>query len=229
MSQIRLFTPPNVVTLANLTCGIVGIQQVFSGSLIVATYCIYFAALFDFLDGFVARQFKSSSELGKQLDSLSDVVSFGLLPGFLIFYLLGEYKWFSIIVPLFSALRLAKFNIDSRQKQGFIGVPTPINALFVSSLTFVFQGNVVVQEINYLLILLVLFSSIMLVVEMPLLDIKFEHFQLRENAYRYLFLLLSLLFTVFLKWGCFIPIYFLYLLLSLIQNITSKYKNEIHS
>ena len=82
-----------------------------------------------------------------------------MLPGFLIFYLLGEYKWFSIIVPLFSALRLAKFNIDSRQKQGFIGVPTPINALFVSSLTFVFQGNVVVQEINYLLILLVLYLS----------------------------------------------------------------------
>jgi CDP-diacylglycerol--serine O-phosphatidyltransferase len=223
MAQIRLFTAPNVVTLANLACGFVGIQQVFSGNVEVACYCIYLAAFFDFFDGFVARLFKSSSELGKQLDSLSDVVSFGLLPGFLTFHLLVEYKWFSILLSLFSALRLAKFNIDDRQKQGFVGVPTPINALFVSSLVFIFQGNVVLKEINYLLMFLVFFSSVMLVVEMPLFDMKFVHYRLRDNFYRYLLILLSLFFIVFLEWGCFIPIYFLYLLLSLIQNITSKY------
>jgi CDP-diacylglycerol---serine O-phosphatidyltransferase len=222
MTQLRLFTPPNIVTVANLACGFVGIQQVFAGNVEFACYCIYLAGLFDFLDGFVARLFKSTSELGKQLDSLSDVVSFGVLPGFLMFALLQEYKWVSIIVPLFSALRLAKFNVDTRQSDEFIGVPTPINALFITSLVFIFNGQIVVQEINFLLIFLILFSSLMLIVELPLLDIKFKSFGFAENKFRYLLLFFSAVFILLLKWECFIAIYFLYLLLSLAQNITLK-------
>ena len=119
-NKLKLFTLPNIVTIANLACGFVGIQQVFEGNLQNASYCIYLAAIFDFLDGFVARLFKSTSELGKQLDSLCDVVSFGVLPGFMVFALLVEYKWIAIIIPLFSALRLAKFNVDERQSERIV-------------------------------------------------------------------------------------------------------------
>jgi len=222
MTQLRLFTIPNLVTIANLASGFIGIQLVFSGNLEYACFCIYLASIFDFLDGFVARLFKSTSELWKQLDSLSDLVSFGVLPGFLIFALLQEYKWVSIIIPLLSALRLAKFNIDNRQKNGFIGVPTPINALLISSLVFMFNGQIFLQEINLLLITLVLFSSVMLLVELPLLDLKFNNFDLIENKMRYLFLGFSLVFIPLLKWECFIAIYFLYIFLSFVQNISIK-------
>jgi CDP-diacylglycerol--serine O-phosphatidyltransferase len=180
------------------------------------------AAIFDFLDGFVARLFNSTSELGKQLDSLCDLVSFGVLPAFMLFSLLVEYKWIAIIIPLFSALRLAKFNVDERQSESFRGVPTPMNALFVSSLTFILNGNIVSPEINWVLIALVVFSSLMLVVEMPLIALKFSTFALGENIYKYLLLLLSLVFVVLLKWDSFVFIYFTYLLFSFLQNIKPK-------
>lgn len=221
-NNLKLFTLPNIVTIANLACGFVGIQQVFEGNLQNASYCIYLAAIFDFLDGFVARLFKSTSELGKQLDSLCDVVSFGVLPGFMVFSLLVEYKWFAIFIPLFSALRLAKFNVDERQSESFIGVPTPMNALFVSSLTFMLNGNIVSPEINWVLIVLVVFSSLMLVVEMPLIALKFSTFAFRTNIYKYLLLFLSLVFVVLLKWDSFVFIYFTYLLFSFLQNIKSN-------
>lgn len=221
-NKLKLFTLPNIVTIANLACGFVGIQQVFEGNLQNASYCIYLAAIFDFLDGFVARLFKSTSELGKQLDSLCDVVSFGVLPGFMVFALLVEYKWIAIIIPLFSALRLAKFNVDERQSESFRGVPTPMNALFVSSLTFVLNESIVSAEINGFSIALVVFASLMLVVEMPLIALKFSTFGFRENIYKYLLLFLSLVFVVLLKWDSFVFIYFTYLLFSFLQNIKPK-------
>ncbi len=223
MNKLRLFTIPNMVTIANLACGFVGIQQAFEGNLENASYCIYLAAIFDFFDGFVARLFKSTSELGKQLDSLCDVVSFGVLPGFMVYSLLVEYKWLAIIIPLFSALRLAKFNVDERQSDSFIGVPTPINALFISSLAFVFAGKIVVPEINFVLIGLVVFSSIMLVVELPLIALKFKGFSFKPNSDKYVLILLSGILIVVLKWDSFVIIYFLYLLLSFIKNISLKF------
>lgn len=222
-NQLKLFTIPNIVTIANLACGFIGIQQVFAGNLDNAIYCIYCASIFDFLDGFVARLFKSTSELGKQLDSLCDVVSFGVLPGFMVFSLLVEMKWLSIVIPLFSALRLAKFNVDERQSTGFIGVPTPMNALFVSSLVYIFDGNIVSPEINYALIGLVIFSSIMLIVEMPLMALKFSSFGLTDNIYKYLLLFFSVVFVVTLKWDSFVFIYFSYLLFSFLQNFIPKF------
>ena len=221
-NKLKLFTLPNIVTIANLACGFVGIQQAFEGNLQNASYCIYLAAIFDFLDGFVARLFKSTSELGKQLDSLCDVVSFGVLPGFMVFSLLVDYKWVAIIIPLFSALRLAKFNVDERQSESFRGVPTPMNALFISSLTFILNGNIVSPEINGVLIALVVFSSFMLIIEMPLIALKFSTFAFKENIYKYLLLFLSLVFVVLLKWDSFVFIYFTYLLFSLLQNIKPK-------
>ena len=135
---------PNAMTCGHLLCGCVGIVRVFEHDLITASYLIFLAALLDFGDGFVARLLKASSAMGKELDSLADMVTFGVLPAFMLFSLIGQeidnqsvlpYSAFSIAV--FSALRLAKFNIDPRQTDSFIGLPTPANALVVASLPLI--------------------------------------------------------------------------------------------
>ncbi|MBC7390571.1 MAG: CDP-diacylglycerol--serine O-phosphatidyltransferase [Opitutaceae bacterium] len=224
---MRLFTIPNLVTLANLLSGLFGIVFCFHNKLDYACYCIYFAALFDFLDGFVARLFKSSSELGKQLDSLCDIVSFGVLPGFIMYSTLLQYKEISFVVPVFSALRLAKFNIDQRQSDGFIGVPTPINAFFLTSIFFTFSSKVSV-EINYILLGFIMFSSVLLVSEIPLMSLKFKNVILKENIFKFILIALSLILLPVLKLESFIAIYFIYILLSVINNFTNR-NNVVHS
>lgn len=228
MAEFRVFTLPNLFTAANMVCGFVGIQLAFSGNLIGACYCIYLAAIVDFFDGFVARLLNASSEMGKQLDSLCDVVSFGVLPGFLIYNLLEEYKWIAAIVPIFAALRLAKFNIDTRQSDGFVGIPTPITALFITSVTFVFHQKVVLQEINYFLLFVTVLVSVLMIAEFNLISLKFKGRSLGPNLYRYLLVFVSVGFVITLRWESFIPIYFFYILLSIIHNKFSTKTHEIH-
>lgn len=218
MGEFRVFTLPNFFTAANMACGFVGIYLVFNGFLKEACYCIYLAAVVDFLDGFVARLLKATSEMGKQLDSLCDVVSFGVLPGFIMFSLLVEYKWVAVIVPVFAALRLAKFNIDKRQGDGFIGIPTPITALLITSVAFVFEGKVALVEINYFLVGLTVLVSILMVSEFNLISLKFKGPSFGSNLYRYLLVFVSVGFVITLKWESFIAIYFFYILFSLIHN-----------
>lgn len=222
MTSIKLYTPANFVTLSSLVCGCIGIKQALDGQLIVASYCIYLAAVLDFLDGFVARLFNSTSEIGKQLDSLCDMVSFGVLPGFILYSLLEEYKWIALLVPLCSALRLAKFNVDERQSEGFIGVPTPINALFITSLAFILKDKVVLQEVNYFLITVAVITSFLLVAEFPLLSLKFKSLAFSENRYRFILIFVSIVFIVLLKQSAFGAIYISYILLSLIKNILQE-------
>lgn len=218
MSEFKIFNIPNFFTAANMACGCIGIQHVFAGNWEVACYCIYLAAFVDFLDGFVARLFNATSELGKQLDSLCDVVSFGVLPGFIVYSMLVEYKWTALIIPIFSALRLAKFNIDKRQSDGFVGVPTPITALLISSLAFVFNGKVVLQEINFVLMAFTVFSSFMMITELPLISLKFKGMNFMPNIYRYILLAASIVFVVLLQKESFIVIYLVYLVLSIVHN-----------
>ena len=168
--------------------------------------------------------FNSSSELGKQLDSLCDIVSFGVLPGFIMYSTLEEYKMAALIIPIFSALRLAKFNIDDRQSDGFIGVPTPINAFLITSLYYIFAQNILSVEVNYVLITLIISSSILLIVELPLLSLKFSTFNLKDNVFKYLLLLLSLVSLIILKVQSFVAIYFVYILLSVFNNFNFKKK-----
>jgi len=131
---------PNTITLLNLFSGVMGIIWVLDGQLLYGAYFVLIAAGFDFLDGFVARLLKVQSEIGKELDSLADVVSFGVLPGIMLFTMVrdqAELPWLpylTLIVPMLSAYRLAKFNLDTRQTDRFIGLPTPANALFISAL-----------------------------------------------------------------------------------------------
>jgi CDP-diacylglycerol--serine O-phosphatidyltransferase len=148
---------PNILTLSNLLCGCLAIKFAFEWDLVMASYLVGLAAVFDFLDGFAARLLKVSGEMGKQLDSLADMVSFGVVPGIMAFQLIqisiftnavnlesdvyslrDSLAYFAFLIPVLSAYRLAKFNIDTRQTDQFIGLPTPANALFFGSLVLIF-------------------------------------------------------------------------------------------
>jgi len=156
MQKIVAFIP-NLFTLGNLFCGCLGIIFAFQWRLDLAAYMVFLAAFLDFFDGFFARLLKVDGELGKQLDSLADMVSFGVVPGVVMYHLLGvseinsiNYPDFlrdynvaliALMIPIFSAYRLAKFNIDTRQSHGFIGLPTPANAIFFCSIPLILGIN----------------------------------------------------------------------------------------
>ena len=140
--MIRKFIP-DFITSLNIACGIVGVVFAFKGRCDMAMYLMLAAAVFDFLDGFAARALCAYSDLGKELDSLCDVVSFGVLPSIMLYTttkacMMGEnlFCFVPLLIAVFSALRLAKFNVDTRQSAGFLGLPTPACALFVASLCF---------------------------------------------------------------------------------------------
>ncbi len=146
---------PNAITCGNLLCGCLAIVKSFEGDLVWAAYLVGIAAVLDFLDGLAARLLKVSSPIGKDLDSLADMVTFGLVPGIVMFQMISfsnllypfdlfhSLKYFAFIIPIFSAIRLAKFNNDTRQSDSFIGLPTPANAMIICSipLIFAFEGS----------------------------------------------------------------------------------------
>src|SRR5476651_291942 len=142
---------PNAITCANLFSGCVGIVFAFSGNPVFAAYCIFLAAIFDFFDGFASRVLQSFSGIGKDLDSLADMVSFGFLPAAIMYQLflqapqiegVSQYlNFIAFLIPVFSALRLAKFNTDERQTEIFIGLPTPANAILIASLPFILDQH----------------------------------------------------------------------------------------
>ena len=219
---------PNTLTLANLFCGCLGIVQVFEGRPEMASYLIVAAAVFDFFDGFAARLLNVASPIGKDLDSLADVVTFGVLPSVILFWFMeegfrgGDYeplRYTAFLVAVFSALRLAKFNNDPRQSDRFIGVPTPANAMLIASLPFIsgdpawaplFSGN------PWALLALTLVMSALLVAELPLLALKFRGFQWKGNQLRYLLIGISGLLLSFLGWMAIPLIMIVYLGLSLL-------------
>ncbi|RZK73966.1 MAG: CDP-diacylglycerol--serine O-phosphatidyltransferase, partial [Pedobacter sp.] len=132
---------PNAITCANLFSGCIGIVYAFNGDLKTVAFFVILSGIFDFFDGFVARLLKVKSEIGKELDSLADVISFGFLPGVIVFQLLniensGYLPYLAFLIPVFSAYRLAKFNLDTRQTEEFIGLNTPMNTFFIISLPY---------------------------------------------------------------------------------------------
>ena len=127
---------PNLLTISNLICGSIALYFTFQGELVFTAYLIGLAAIFDFMDGAAARLLNVSSPIGKELDSLADMVSFGLVPGSVVFHLLEEgalsqYSFIALVIPIFSAYRLAKFNVDEDQNENFIGLPTPRGRMIV--------------------------------------------------------------------------------------------------
>jgi CDP-diacylglycerol---serine O-phosphatidyltransferase len=237
--QIKIFSIPNIITLLNLLSGCLAIIYAFYGNLIIASLLIFAAGIFDFLDGMAARLLKSYSELGKQLDSLSDGVSFGVAPSIIIFYYYQQifkqcnpdFNFFNanflqqlllisaFIIALFSALRLAKFNIDERQSDSFIGVPTPANAFFIASLPFVIEKFPALEQYiisAYCLLPMTIILSVLLISEIPLISLKFKNIHFTENKLRYIFLGASLLLLLIFQIAAFPVIFIAYILISII-------------
>ncbi len=223
---MKLFTIPNLMTLGNLLCGCLGILSVFKQDLIGASVFIGIALLLDFGDGFVARLLHSASPIGKELDSLADVVSFGVLPAFILHNQLTNYElssgWVAYVafsIALFSALRLAKFNVDVRQADTFIGVPTPANAMVVASLPLiqVYQPSMANFINPGLIIGYILVMNYLLVAELPLFALKFKQYTWSANRYVYSFLMLSVLLLLVFQFAAVPLIIFLYVAMSLFR------------
>lgn len=227
---------PNAITCCNLICGCVAAGAAFDQNFKISIIMIFAGAVFDFFDGMTARLLRVSSPIGKELDSLADVVTFGVAPSAMLYTLFGlvEYPmWLApvagilpytaFLMAAFSALRLAKFNLDERQTSSFIGVPTPANALFWCSLIGGGEAFLYSEYFNglYLFILMLVFS-LLLVCELPMFALKFKNLSWSDNKIKYVFLLTCIpLIFVFGK-ACFAAIVVWYILLSAINNKLEK-------
>lgn len=235
---------PNALTSGNLFLGCLAIIASNEGNPVTAAWFIIAAAVLDFLDGFVARLLKAHSEIGKQLDSLADVVSFGVAPG-MIFYqhyqtelyfgnafpqfvpLLIILSYLPFLIPVFSAIRLAKFNIDTRQTDSFIGVPTPANALFILSIPLVIQSGgpewmIAIFNSKAFLFAFPFISAWLLVAELPLFALKFKSFAWKGNEIRFGFLLASILLLLVFQYAGISLSILLYVLLSTYIHFSRK-------
>lgn len=190
---------PNAITSLNLLSGCIAIVFAFQGTYLTAAFLIALAAIFDFLDGFAARLLKAYSPIGKELDSLADVVSFGVAPGIMIFRFISDLSYatdssqglayFAFLIPVFSAIRLAVFNLDERQVSSFIGLPTPANALFwVFGIAGSFEYMLETPFDPLIVVGLVIFFSWLLVSNIPMFSLKFKHYKWIGNRLRYYFL-----------------------------------------
>lgn len=222
---------PNFITLLNLLSGVVGILWVLEGQLLYGAYFVILSAGFDFLDGFAARLLKVQSDMGKELDSLADVVSFGVLPGILLYSLTKAQTdsqilpYLTLIIPILSAYRLAKFNLDTRQSDRFIGLPTPANALLLSTLPhLVAHWPELAPWVTSPIALIVIAwaTSILLVSELPLIALKFKNSSFADNTYRYTLLCLGAFCFAWLQLAGIPLIIIAYLLLSGAEQLLLK-------
>lgn len=236
---------PNFITSLNLFCGTTAIVFAFQGELANASFLVLIAAIFDFLDGMAARVLHAYSEIGKQLDSLADVVSFGVAPSAIIYNLLANSEKVNtipffhnnpnvlllvFIITIFSALRLAKFNVDTRQTTSFIGLPTPANAIFWVSFPLILANsqNLAINSFitnPYLIFTLVFVMSYLLVAEIPMFSLKFKNLKFSENIVKYIFLMIAIVMIITLKTVA-IPLTILvYIAISIIENLIKNKTN----
>lgn len=205
---------PNIITLLNLTSGCIATVMAFNGDFQMAFLWIVVAAVFDFFDGLAARLLGVSSKLGVELDSLADVVSFGVAPSIAIFILLRDFTvlpeqllpiqnlipYFAFLIPAFSAYRLAKFNIDERQTTSFLGLPTPANGLFWISYAFGMQNPIGDNNLYlYLTLILIVVFSLLMVSEIPMFSLKMKSMGFKGNERQYILAALILAFVIL--WG----------------------------
>lgn len=219
---------PNLLTELNLFCGCIAIVLALKdNNLEYAAYFIFIAAFFDLIDGMAARLLNVKSELGKQLDSLSDVVSFGVAPAAIVFQMLNQniitdfnpyLPYLAFLIAVFSALRLGKFNIDTRQTSSFIGLPTPANAMFFASLALLNTKYPILISPLLLLFLTFLFSWL-LVSPLKLFSLKFNSLSWSGNKVKYIFLAGTLILLITIKLYSLPLIILYYILLSLFSTI----------
>lgn len=246
---------PNIITLLNLFSGCIAVIMAMQNNLVGAAIFVGLGIFFDFFDGLAARSLKVQSELGLQLDSLADMVTSGLVPGIVMFQLLKRavnfetdivkewsggsvldvnFPWFAtlgLLITLASAYRLAKFNIDERQTSSFIGLPTPANAILILSfpLILIYQPEPWLVELilnKWILLVITLLSCFMLNAEVPLFALKFKNFNLKENWFRFAFLIFAIVAIFLLKYLALPIIIITYVLLSVILNARLK-KEEV--
>jgi CDP-diacylglycerol---serine O-phosphatidyltransferase len=232
---------PNTLSILNLLGGLVSLILTMEGNYIYAALFIFIAAVFDFLDGNAARILKAHSEMGKQLDSLADLVSFGVAPGLMMFKIMsihcagscnligqtGIIPYFALLIPICSALRLAKFNIDLRQEVNFIGMPVPANAIFFAAVPLVLYvqpGLVSLIHLDFLvgsfsntriLAILSVFFSYLLISDFKIFSMKFKTLAWAGNQLRYIFLILSVILFILFFLSAIPIIIVLYILMSI--------------
>ncbi|MCI6554989.1 MAG: CDP-diacylglycerol--serine O-phosphatidyltransferase [Prevotella sp.] len=223
---------PNTITCCNLISGCIATLSAFMGEIHMALLWIIIGAIFDFFDGMSARLLHVSSPIGKELDSLADDITFGMAPAAIVFYEMGimEYPAFlapvqpympfvAFLIAAFSALRLAKFNLDERQAMGFIGLPTPANALFWGAL-LVGAGDII-ENTTWMVpvvIVMILLSCWLLVSEIPMFALKFKHWGWKGNEVKYLFLITCVPLLIVFGVTAFAIIIAWYVLLSALVN-----------
>ena len=228
---------PNLFTMLNLFCGCVALVFVAEFKFELAFYLVCLGIFFDFFDGFFARKFNVAGPLGVQLDSLADMITSGVVPSYVMYQLLiisnqGEngiqiIPFIGFIVAVGACYRLAKFNIDTRQSDSFIGLPTPANALFITSLPLVisnYQGAFFTDLLSekWFLISLIFLSAYVMNAEIPLFSLKIKNFSFTKYKLQIFFLAISVLMLIFLQIVAVPLIILLYVLLSVINNIVNK-------
>ena len=228
---------PNLLTSLNLFSGCLAVVFIFKGDIPVFSLCIGASLIFDFLDGFAARALKANSSIGKELDSLADMVAFGVVPGTIMYHLLlisppfvlrepgvwyNFVQYFPFIVTIFSGLRLAKFNTDPRQLVSFLGMPTPAVTIFVAGLALNIEYDrfhITPYLLNsFVIIGICMILSFLLVSEIPLFAMKFRSFDWSRNKPQYIMLLTSIILIVTLQFAAIPLLIVFYLILSMINN-----------
>ena len=240
---------PNLLTLGNLLFGTIATIAAVNGNFEIAALSVTIGIVLDFFDGFAARLLNVSGELGKQLDSLADMVTSGVVPGIILFSLLqenslnffekstdnlkiasfstGYLPYFGLLLTLAACYRLANFNIDTRQSNSFIGLPTPAMSLFVIALPLIplYSDNqffIDLVQNNYFLIGVVLVLSYLMNAEIPLFSLKFKNYRFKENVLKYIFLVASLIMILTLEVISIPLVIILYVLLSVGSNLSNK-------
>ena len=218
---------PNTITCCNLISGCIATYFAFQGDSRMALLFIVIGAVFDFFDGMVARLLHVSSPIGKELDSLADCITFGFAPSAIIFSFLCTFHLHLIVLPFlafimaaFSALRLAKFNLDERQAMGFIGLPTPANALFWGSL-IAGAGDWISSTIpnaHFFILLASFLSCYLLISEIPMFALKFKTWGWKGNEIKYIFILSCIPLLILLGVSGFAAIIAWYVILSIATN-----------
>lgn len=236
MANIIVRNIPNSITCCNLISGCIATYNAFLGDIRMALLWIIVGAVFDFFDGMSARLLKVSSPIGKELDSLADDITFGFAPSAIIFYELSimEYPsellmlkpylpYFAFVMAAYSALRLAKFNLDERQSLGFIGLPTPANALFWGAL-FVGAQNFMESTAYMLPVVLpmICISCWLLIAEVPMFALKFKQWGWKGNEVKYIFLISCLPLLMIFGITAFSVIIAWYVVLSVVVNLRNK-------
>jgi CDP-diacylglycerol--serine O-phosphatidyltransferase len=235
---------PNFVTLLNVLCGSIAVLFAVNENMLATAFFVFLGIFFDFFDGLLARKLKVQSNLGLQLDSLADMITSGLVPGLVMFHLLSltvtdfslqteAHQWsdsilgdvqllpfVGLLIVLASAYRLATFNVSNNQSDSFIGLPTPANALLILSFPLIleYQNNDMMNSIilnPYFLVSVTLISSYLLNTKIKLIALKFKNLSFKDNAARYLLIILAIVLLIIFKFAGIPLIIILYILMSL--------------